>query len=167
MGHALRCFREGRTILQACMEVFIREPSINWLVSARNRVLKDDGVEVAGKTLIFNYQICPLRLYLYINIVFKDVCWEPAYRISVASRKLDGANPRALFADDLRSGKIAAYPEYLAGYLKLLAGENQHNVRSRLADEGLTAEEQVQCLLDMATDPALLGISWTGMQPWI
>lgn len=85
----------------------------------------------------------------------------------MASRKLNGANPRAIFADELLSGKIAAYPEYLAGYLRLVAGETQHNVRTRLAEDGLTAEEQVQCLLDMATDPALLGISWTGMQPWI
>lgn len=85
----------------------------------------------------------------------------------MASRKLKGANPRAIFADELNSGKIAAYPEYLASYLNLLAGDKQHNVRARLTDDGLTAEEQVQCLLDMATDPALLGMSWTGMQNWI
>lgn len=99
--------------------------------------------------------------------MFEDGRWEPAYRIAVASRKLTGANPGAIFADDLLSGKIAAYPEYLAAYLCLLAGESQHNVRARYPADGLTVEEQVQCLLDMATDPALLGISWTGMQPWI
>lgn len=82
-------------------------------------------------------------------------------------RKLDGANPAGILADELSSGKIAAHPEYLEAYLKLLAGEHQHNIRARLAAQGLTAEQQVQCLLDMATDPALLGISWTGMQPWI
>lgn len=102
-----------------------------------------------------------------ISIVLTDERWEPAYRIAVARRKLAGGNPRTIFADDLSSGKIAAYPDYLAGYLRLLEGDRQHNVRSRLAADGLSADEQVQCLLDMATDPALLGISWTGMQPWI
>lgn len=55
----------------------------------------------------------------------------------------------------------------MAGYLDLLNGHQQHNVRARLSEDGLTVEEQVQCLTDMATDPALLGIQYYGFQPWI
>lgn len=94
-------------------------------------------------------------------------CWEPSHRIEVAHRKLRGANPRAVCSTELGRGKVAQHPEYLAGYRQLVAGHQQHNIRNRLADDGLNAAEQVQCLLDMATDPALLCISWTGMQPWI
>lgn len=67
MGHALRCFREGRTILESCMEVFIREPSINWLVSMRNRVLKDDGVTEKG----IQHCICIYLVLLTICIYYK------------------------------------------------------------------------------------------------
>lgn len=55
----------------------------------------------------------------------------------------------------------------MAGYLELLNGQQQHNIRARLAENDLTVEEQVHCLIDMATDPALLGILFYGFQPWI
>lgn len=97
----------------------------------------------------------------------ETVQWEPAQRIDVARRKLRGANPRAVCADELASGKIAAHADYLEGYRRLVAGVQNMNMRARLGDDELTAAEQVQCLLDMATDPALQCISWSGMQPWI
>ena len=62
---------------------------------------------------------------------------------------------------------IYSFPKYTAGYLKLLNGHPQHNIRARLDDDGLSVEAQVQCLIDLATDPALLGISATGFEPWI
>lgn len=37
MVRALRCWRTGRKLLESCMEVFVREPTIDWLESARNR----------------------------------------------------------------------------------------------------------------------------------
>lgn len=35
MTHALRCWRNSSRLLESCMEVFVREPSIDWLESAR------------------------------------------------------------------------------------------------------------------------------------
>ena len=46
-------------------------------------------------------------------------------------------------------------------------GSKQHNIRSRLANENLTVEEQINCLNDMATDPYILGISFSGFESWI
>lgn len=60
-----------------------------------------------------------------------------------------------------------SYPNYMTGYLNLLNGHQQHNIRARFPENGLTVEEQVQCLIDMAIDPALLGVQFHGFQPWI
>lgn len=35
---------------------------------------------------------------------------------------------------------------------------NEHN---------LSTDDQVNCLLELATDPSILGISFTGLSPWI
>lgn len=31
----------------------------------------------------------------------------------------------------------------------------------------LSADEQVDCLIDLATDPAILGITYAGYTPWV
>lgn len=144
MELALSCWRREHRVLDACMEVFVREPTIEWLESARN--VDREAPEGGGRPA---------------------VQWEPEQRIAVARRKLRGANPRAVCSDDLGTGKVASSKEYLAAYRRLVAGQKTHNVRARLPDGGLTVAQQVQCLLDMATDPALLGVSYCGIQPWI
>lgn len=48
-----------------------------------------------------------------------------------------------MISDELACGKIAAHPEYLPAYQRLVAGHAQHNVRAQLADDGLSAGEQV------------------------
>lgn len=61
---------------------------------------------------------------------------------------------------------IVRYPAYRDAYLKILRGE-QRNIRNRFVNENLSTEEQVTCLLDVAQDKAVLGITYGGMQPWI
>ncbi|XP_037038023.1 DNA-dependent protein kinase catalytic subunit-like isoform X2 [Bradysia coprophila] len=142
MIHTLRTFRSSRKLLTSYMESFVKEPTIDWLHSARAHNPDE-------------------------SISSSDSDWEPLMRIRIAERKLAGANPKDLFAEDLRAGQVARFPKYMEGYLKFLNGHQQHNIRARLPETDLTVEEQVQCLIDMATDPALLGILFFGFQPWI
>jgi len=53
-------------------------------------------------------------------------------------------------------------------------GDPQQNYRSLLLESTtnpekhfLTVEEQVDCLVDMATDDNILGRTWVGWSPWI
>ncbi|KAG4076213.1 hypothetical protein HA402_014762 [Bradysia odoriphaga] len=101
------------------------------------------------------------------DAVMLDSDWEPLVRVKIAEQKLAGANPKDLFAKDLKVGQVARYTAYMNGYMNLLKGVEQANIRARLPETGLTVEQQVQCLIDMATDPALLGITFTGFDPWI
>lgn len=56
---------------------------------------------------------------------------------------------------------------YASGYLGLVQGNATVNIRSQLPADNLTVEQQIKCLIDMATDPALLGISYEVFRPWI
>lgn len=46
-------------------------------------------------------------------------------------------------------------------------GTHEHNVRARLPASGLSVEQQVECLLDQAMDPNVLGRVWMGWEPWV
>lgn len=46
-------------------------------------------------------------------------------------------------------------------------GTKEHNIRAKLPAEGLSVDEQVDCLLDQAMDPNVLGRVWAGWEPWI
>lgn len=84
MIHALRTLRNDTKLLMACMEVFVKEPTINWLHSAWEK-------EQAG-----GHEIAPVG----------DVDWEPNMRIEMARRKLNGSNPMQIMKDELKSGII-------------------------------------------------------------
>lgn len=49
------------------------------------------------------------------------------------------------------------------GYLKLL----MNNASANMNETDLSADDQVNCLIDLATDPSILGISFEGLTPWI
>ncbi|XP_055921547.1 DNA-dependent protein kinase catalytic subunit-like isoform X2 [Eupeodes corollae] len=141
MAHTLRVFRSVDRLLMAYMEVFIREPSVNWLDLAMKRINDDEDSILCA--------------------------WEPKDRIDIARCKLQGSNPMYLFERELNVGVVSKNIEYLEGYMKILRGHRQFNIRSRLPKDKLSVEDQVKCLIDQATDPAVLGISYVGFSPWI
>lgn len=53
------------------------------------------------------------------------------------------------------------------GMLDVVRGLKEHNIRARKAEKDLSVEEQVDCLLDQATDPNLLGRVYVGWEPWV
>lgn len=81
MVHTLNALRHNRKLLMACMEVFVNEPTIDWLESAnRMNQINDESISST------------------------DSVWEPKKRIAIADKKLKGANPTNLVADDLENG---------------------------------------------------------------
>lgn len=53
------------------------------------------------------------------------------------------------------------------GMLAVARGTEEHNIRARLGEKELSVEEQVDCLIDQATDPNILGRTFTGWEPWM
>ena len=44
-------------------------------------------------------------------------------------------------------------------------GEPEHNLRARVGEKCASVQEQVRCLIDLATDPAVLGRTYGGWSP--
>lgn len=54
-----------------------------------------------------------------------------------------------------------------ADYCRTLLGDPQHNIRARLPEDNLTTRQQVECLIDLATDYDVLAKTYVGWEPWM
>lgn len=52
-------------------------------------------------------------------------------------------------------------------YIKIVKGEPQYDVRARKGGNLLSVEEQVECLIDLATDRNTLGRMYRGYMAWV
>lgn len=145
MVHSLRAYRAEPDLLLNTMDVFVKEPSLDWK-NFELKQLKKGGTWTK-------------------DVNTKEINWYPLQKVNFARRKLEGANPAAITSEELKLGfeKDGAF----SGMQAVALGMEEHNVRARLPAAGLTVEKQVDCLLDQATDPNVLGRVWVGWEPWV
>ena len=86
-------------------------------------------------------------------------------QVDNASRKLRGDHPVAVMLAEL-TAKHANKPHWTA-LQAIVKGDASNNVRARFSKAQLSVEEQVQSLLDQATDANILGRTWMGWRPWL
>ncbi|XP_052863201.1 DNA-dependent protein kinase catalytic subunit-like [Anopheles cruzii] len=146
--YTLQCLRDARPLLRACLEVFIREPMVDWLEAARQRSPTADGSGGGGTP---------------------RPEWHPQTRVDTVMHKLSGANPKCLLEEELREGLISRNQGYLGGYINIVysAAEQVETALAAFGDtRTLSTELQVAMLLALATDKKLLGIAFSGWYPW-
>ncbi|KAI5104092.1 DNA-dependent protein kinase catalytic subunit [Silurus meridionalis] len=145
MVHSLRAFRDEPDLLLNTMDVFVKEPSLDWKNFALKQ-LKKGGTWTE-------------------SVDTTEINWYPLQKINFARRKLEGANPSVITSEELRLGfeKDPAFK----GMLEVARGTTEHNIRAQLGETDLSVEEQVNCLIDQATDANILGRTFTGWEPWM
>ncbi|XP_070603834.1 DNA-dependent protein kinase catalytic subunit [Erythrolamprus reginae] len=145
MVHSLRAYRINQDVLINTMDIFVKEPSLDWK----------------------NFELKQLRKggTWSKEINTDEVNWYPLQKVKFARRKLAGANPAVITCDELRLGheKSEAFREYMS----VAQGSKQFNIRAKEPKDGLAEEIQVKCLIDQATDPNILGRTWEGWEPWM
>ncbi|KAM6971354.1 DNA-dependent protein kinase catalytic subunit isoform 1-T1 [Tautogolabrus adspersus] len=145
MVHSLRAYRAEPDLLLNTMDVFVKEPSLDWK-NFELKQLKKGGTWTE-------------------DVNTKEINWYPRQKVNFARRKLEGANPAAITSEELKLGFEKT--EAFSGMLSVVLGTEEHNVRARLPADGLPVEQQVDCLLDQAMDPNVLGRVWVGWEPWV
>uniref|UniRef100_A0A182SC98 non-specific serine/threonine protein kinase n=1 Tax=Anopheles maculatus TaxID=74869 RepID=A0A182SC98_9DIPT len=143
--HTLQCLRDSRMLLRACLEVFVREPTVDWLKAARQRAIANTESERSSRG---------------------GREWNPQVRVNTVLRKLSGANPKQLLAEELRLGIIAQQREFLVGYLALVDASAPVSTEKVGRESVLSTALQTEMLLEMAVDGKLLGITFGGWYPW-
>lgn len=51
-------------------------------------------------------------------------------------------------------------------FAALALGDPDHNYRATIHQDCQSIRDQVKCLVDIATDPAILGRTWVGWMPY-
>ncbi|XP_035206878.1 DNA-dependent protein kinase catalytic subunit-like [Stegodyphus dumicola] len=105
------------------------------------------------------------KLVLGITEEADEGDWFPKQRINIACRKLEGINPCYATREELRLGHGSK--SIFRNLESICLGDSKHNIRARLGERDLTVEEQVDCLIDQATDPHVLCSLYLGWKPWM
>ncbi|XP_008549066.1 DNA-dependent protein kinase catalytic subunit [Microplitis demolitor] len=98
-----------------------------------------------------------------------DINWFPENKFDYISRKLNGEKPSEIVLKELKNQHLD--DKYYLRYSKIVKGTDTESdklpARIRLQENNLTATEQVECLLEQATDLNILGRTYAGWSPWI
>ncbi|CAL1543153.1 unnamed protein product [Lymnaea stagnalis] len=146
MKHVLRALRADSDLLLCTMDVFVKEPHLDWLNFAER-------------------QLHETREKQATDSKDNDDQWYPKEKIKFARRKLRGDHPASIMKDELHLGH-SRRPEACRHMVEVLNGRKKEDGRSLFPANGLTVEEQVAALVDQATDPNILGRTWVGWEPW-
>eukprot|EP01121_Diplochlamys_sp_Union-15-3_P021863 TRINITY_DN9091_c0_g1_i1.p1 TRINITY_DN9091_c0_g1~~TRINITY_DN9091_c0_g1_i1.p1 ORF type:complete len:142 (-),score=35.51 TRINITY_DN9091_c0_g1_i1:42-467(-) len=141
MVHTLSALQMNKDILLNTMDVFVKEPLLDWEKLARRLAATQGGGGDEKNT------------------------WFPKKKIEIAKRKLELDNPAYVSLTEL-SESIHQNKKYLPFLKKILMG-SEENVRARAKKKCESAKEQVDCLVDQATDPNILARAWGGWAPWV
>lgn len=134
MIHCLQALRANYNSLIATMNVFIKEPTLDWLEHA--------GADIQGRSN-----------------------WWPKVKIEQAKRKIIGASSVQIMTEELEARPQA---EKAIEAWKWMVKGCQTDIRIRfIGSQFLIVEDQVDCLIDHASDYNLLARSFVGWLPWI
>eukprot|EP00752_Nemacystus_decipiens_P003549 g3275.t1 len=165
MVSTLQALRSGREVLLATMDVFLNEPVMGWINEGADRRQKnsrrgggdDEGDEDSDATAGSGESFQP-RPPL-----------EARRKIKNARRKLLGENPVPIVIDDIAQNPYVKKAESLDKIKGIVWGRSGNRIRSRPdnRDGWLSVEDQVECLIDLATDPDVLGRQFIGLATWV
>ncbi|CAF3123119.1 unnamed protein product [Rotaria sp. Silwood2] len=149
MIHTMNALRENSDLLLSTMDVFIKEPLIEWMEHAlktKTNILRSDDTYA------------------------KD-------RIKSARLKLNGINPAVIIGSDLKLNSFlrsSNLKEARRQMEKVVGGDQIDSKRAQILLKynsnryhKLTVDEQIDCIIDQATDVDILGRSWAGLETFM
>ena len=99
--------------------------------------------------------------------MFSEVSvWFPKKKIEIVQRKLNGDNPAYIAVAELKESVHASQP-FIKALSAIVLGDPASCVRARVKEHCANAQEQVECLIDQATDPNILARTYSGWAPWV
>jgi len=167
----MKVLHEHREVLHGVMDIFLREPLLDWrqeMMPTRRAKLgyplqkgvitdatlscttiNDESNEDAGANQgIIDIEARHIRL-----------------KVTYAQRKLSLHNPTAVMLAELKARHSGQ--RHYKGLEQVVMGEPNYNQRAQCSATCGSVEQQVDLLLDQATDPNILAKTWQGWSPWI
>lgn len=120
MVHALKTLINNREIILSVMQVFINDPSADWVKMAKIETLR-----------------------IYDDFKSKEIQWFPKTKILLGKDKMNGINPIEILSRELESSSIPN--DYKNTLLNILNNDSQSNTykRSKFPKCNITPHQQV------------------------
>jgi len=154
MIHALSALRQKKNVVLDCCEIFVKEPLLDWVKVARAKASFSHVEPVSGS--------------IYSQQDLEELSWYPKKKLEFVRDKLEGKSSSLIMIEELKDTR-----HIKQGYIKkvneIISGRPGINIRYDLSKEKefLDVEEQVNCLIDHARDPNILGRTWIGWSPFV
>lgn len=120
MVHTLKTLIDNQEMLLSMMQVFINDPSADWVKMAKTEAFKIDGAFDS-----------------------REIQWFPKQKILSGKEKMNGINPIEILSRELENSNIPI--DYKNALLNILKNDSQTSTykRSKLAKCNITPNQQV------------------------
>lgn len=164
MTHVLRALRAGREELLRVMDVFVSEPQVNWGKHAKKLSQQQrSSLEVADSSHASHASQRSSGPSEEDND--DESVWVRSRMASVTA-KLNGGHAAHVTVGELKLSAHKLVQAHVATLSDAVLGP-EGSRRRALPAAGLTAEQQVDVLVELATDPNVLGRTYHGWKPWL
>ncbi|KAI9483447.1 MAG: hypothetical protein EXX96DRAFT_536784 [Benjaminiella poitrasii] len=152
MINVLSAIQDDKELLLNIMSVFVKEPLLEWKkIAIRRNKNKRDDEEGSQKESSYSMD--------------RDIEWYPQKKIDTAKRKLNRENPANIVVSELINGH--SNQPWINSIVEIANGVSDIDIRAQVGDNCKTVNEQVKCLINLATDPRVLGVMYRGWQPYL
>eukprot|EP01087_Luapelamoeba_hula_P000112 TRINITY_DN10064_c0_g1_i1.p1 TRINITY_DN10064_c0_g1~~TRINITY_DN10064_c0_g1_i1.p1 ORF type:complete len:1634 (-),score=246.38 TRINITY_DN10064_c0_g1_i1:51-4931(-) len=158
MVHTLSALQENKDILLNTMEVFVKDPLVDWVKLSSRLVREQEAGESASASGSEGSQGSQKPA--------DPSVWFPREKIKIAEQKLSLHNPAFITWAELK-GSTHAKADFLPSLKPIVRGDPAANVRAQVGPVCRDAQQQVECLVDQATDANILGRTYGGWAAWI
>ncbi|XP_063933973.1 DNA-dependent protein kinase catalytic subunit-like isoform X2 [Zophobas morio] len=143
----MNALRRRSAVLLRTLDVFVNEPLFEWRSLSRGQ---------AGSQ-------AELELHAGVDHIKGE--WYPREKLSIAEQKLESHNSSYIMALEIKAGH--GHKKECEALLRIVQGDPNINVRAKVGAICKNVEEQVDCLIDHATDPNILGRLWVGWESYM
>eukprot|EP00475_Leptophrys_vorax_P015621 TRINITY_DN21921_c0_g1_i2.p1 TRINITY_DN21921_c0_g1~~TRINITY_DN21921_c0_g1_i2.p1 ORF type:complete len:557 (+),score=146.21 TRINITY_DN21921_c0_g1_i2:155-1672(+) len=164
MGHVLKALRENRLILLQVMQVFAKEPHLDWQSSAKKFELRTSSGDLPYMDSFGDLESADSHFDSHNSAAPAMQAWY-LHKLTTAQRKLTGWNSATIMEQELQYSAHVGKP-YFAALQSLVQGDAS-SIRAKSPPNGLSVSLQLDCLIDHATDPNILGRTWQGWAPFV
>ncbi|EFC47806.1 DNA dependent protein kinase catalytic subunit [Naegleria gruberi] len=156
MVHCMRALHNNRHILLNTMDVFIKEPLVDWLKNAKKN---PQFYQMSAENLP-NSASSSSSSEASQDGDQSLMKWYPQRKVELAKMKLELANPKVIFKSDAQANlHLKKGLKYVD---RAIEGDPKTNKRAKVGETCSSIKEQVECLIDMATDVKILGRTYIG-----
>lgn len=152
MIETLQALRDNKELLLDVLAIFVKEPLIAWdsyLQKIKGSVLAE------------------------LNVPDIDIKkWYVKEKLALVEKKLNMGNPAYITGRELKHSTVSIMGRYKRAKLtdkiiQVAKGDKKYNVRANVGEYCASVTEQVNCLIDQATDPHILAKTFIGWAPYL